>query len=57
MKTYYVSVNFGGYVGADEVYEVEANNEEDAIEEAREMALDDCSFEIVDVEDEEEDEE
>ena len=57
MKTYYVSVNFGGYVGIDEVYEVEANNEEDAIEEAREMALDDCSFEIVDVEDEEEDEE
>ena len=30
MKTYTVSVNFGGYIGCDEEYTVDANNEEEA---------------------------
>ena len=53
-KTYTVSVNFAGFIGCDEEYVVEANSPEEAIEEARQMAEDDLSFEIVD--DEEEDE-
>ena len=53
-KEYRVTVNFGGYCGCDTTYEVYATDAEDAIEQARELALDDCSFEIDD-EDEEED--
>ena len=54
-KDYKVIVNFGGYIGADTTYEVYAEDEDDAIEQARELALDDCSFEIEDEDDEEED--
>ena len=52
-KYYKVNVNFGGYYGCDETYEVYAENEDDAIEQARELALDECSFEIDDEEDDE----
>ena len=52
-KYYRVTVNFGGFIGCEETYEVYATDAEDAIEQAREMALDDCSFKIED-EDEEE---
>lgn len=54
-KYYKVAVNFGGFIGCDEVYEVYATDEDDAIEQARELALEDCRFEIDDEEDEEED--
>jgi hypothetical protein len=54
-KNYTVRVNFGGYYGCDNTYEVYATDEDDAIEQARELALEDCSFEIDDEEDEEED--
>ena len=54
-RDYKVRVNFGGFVGAEEVYEVYAINEYDAIEQARDLALDDCSFEIDEEDDEEED--
>ena len=54
-RDYKVRVNFGGFIGAEEVYEVYAINEIDAIEQARELALDDCSFEIDEEDDEEED--
>ena len=45
-RGYNVRVCFGGFIGAEEVYKVYADSEEEAIEEARELALDDCSFEI-----------
>lgn len=56
-KLYKVTVNFGGYIGCDTTYEVYATDEDDAIEQARELALEDCSFEIEDEdkEDKEED--
>lgn len=54
-KDYRVRVNFGGFIGCDEIYEVYATDEDDAIEQARELALEDCSFEIDDEENEEED--
>ena len=53
-KDYRVRVNFGGFIGCDEIYEVYATDEDDAIEQARELALEDCSFEI-DEDDEDED--
>ena len=46
MKTYTVSVNFGGYIGCDEEYTVDANSEEEAID----LAMEDLSFEVVGVE-------
>lgn len=52
-KYYKVTVNFGGYIGCDITYEVYAENEEDAIEQARELVLDECNFEIDDDDDEE----
>ena len=52
-KTYTVSVNFAGFIGCDEEYEVEASSPEEAIEEARQMAEDDLSFEIVEEEEDE----
>ena len=54
-KDYKVRVNFGGFIGAEEVYEVYGTDEDDAIEQARELALEDCSFEIDEEDDEEED--
>lgn len=53
-KYYKVNVNFGGYIGCDNTYEVYADNEDDAIEQARELALEDCSFEVDDSDDEDE---
>lgn len=53
-KMYRVTVNFGGFIGCDETYEVYATDEDDAIEQARELALEDCNFEIEDEEDDEE---
>ena len=55
-KDYKVLVNFGGYVGCETEYEVYADDEDDAIEQARNLALEDCSFEIVDDDEDEEDE-
>jgi hypothetical protein len=52
-RDYKVTVNFGGYIGCDITYEVYAENEEDAIEQARELVLDECNFEIDDDDDEE----
>lgn len=54
-KDYKVKVNFGGYIGCETEYEVYADDEDDAIEQARELALDDCRFEIVEDDDEWED--
>ena len=48
---YKVRVNFCGFVGCDEVYEVEADSEDEAIELARQNAEDDLSYEIDDEED------
>ena len=53
MKTYTVSVNFGGYIGCDEEYKVDASSEEEAMELAMNLAVDDLSVEVVGVEDEE----
>ena len=50
MKTYTVSVNFGGYIGCDEEYTVDANSEEEAIDLAMDKAMEDLSFEVVGVE-------
>ena len=50
MKTYTVSVNFGGYIGCDEEYTVDANSEEEAIDLAMDKAMEDLSFEVVSVE-------
>ena len=51
MKTYTVSVNFAGYMGCDEEYEVDASSEEEAMELAMNLAVDDLSVEVVGVED------
>ena len=53
MKTYTVSVNFAGYIGCDEEYKVDASSEEEAMDLAMDKAMDDLSFEVVGVEDEE----
>lgn len=54
-KDYKVRVEFGGFIGAEEVYEVYAENEDEAIELARELALEDCNFEIDEEDDGDED--
>lgn len=54
-KYYTVTVNFGGYIGCENTYEVYADDEDDAIEQARELALEDCSFEIDEDEEDEND--
>ena len=53
-KYYTVTVNFGGYINCNTTYEVYADDEDDAIEQARELALEDCSFEVDKDDDEEE---
>ena len=50
MKTYTVSVNFGGYIGCDKEYTIDANSEEEAIDLAMNEAMEDLSFEVVDIE-------
>ena len=50
MKEYKVTVNFGGFVGCELEYVVEADNEDDARIEAYHMAEDDlCIMEIKEV--------
>lgn len=53
MKTYKITIGFGGYIGATKEYEVDADSREEAEEEAMQWALDDLSIE--DVEEEGED--
>lgn len=53
MKTYTVSVNFGGYIGCDKEYTVDADSEEEAMDLAMNEAMDDLNFEIVCDEDDE----
>ena len=48
MKTYRVTINFGGYIGCEETYEVDASSREEAEELAKQEAL--WDLEIVDVE-------
>ena len=45
MKQYEVTINFCGFIGADENYTVYANNKDEAIEEALDQARDDLSVE------------
>ena len=52
-KYYKVRVNFGGYFGCDNEYVVYADSEDEALEEARELALEDCSFAVYEDEDDE----
>lgn len=52
---YRVVINFGGYIGCDNEYFVDAETRDEAIEEALEMARDDLSVEEVeDVDDDDE---
>lgn len=53
MKTYTIEVGFNGFIGCTETYTVEANDENEAIELAREEDNDDLSFEVLEVEDDE----
>ena len=53
-KWYKVNVNFGGYIGCDEEYEVFAANDGEAIEEALELAKEELSAEIIEDEEDEE---
>lgn len=52
MAMYNVTVNFGGYIGADEVYPVEANSKEEAEELALEYAREDLYVDSVEEEEE-----
>ena len=45
--TYTVQANFGGYVGAEKIYVIDADSEEEALEIVREEALDDLDLEVV----------
>lgn len=56
MKEYKVLVNFGGFIGCDIEYICTAETEDEALEEAYQLAQDDLSAEIIEVEDEDEDE-
>ena len=52
---YKVVVNFGGFIGCDIEYSVDAESRDEAIEEALEMAQDELSVEVVeDVDDDDE---
>ena len=51
MKEYKVVVNFAGFIGCDNEYLVEAETEEEALEEAYQLAYDDLSAEIVEEDD------
>lgn len=50
MKTYTIEVNYNGFIGCTNTYTIEADSEDEAIELAREEAIDDLSFEVLDVE-------
>ena len=47
MKTYTVTVNFAGYIGCDEEYEVYADSIEDAEYRAIQEAISDLCCEVV----------
>lgn len=47
MKAYTIEVNFGGYIGTEKMYIVDADSEEEAIEIAREEALDDLDIKVI----------
>lgn len=47
LRSYTVTVNFAGYIGADEDYDVTEANEDDAIDAALEQARDDLSVEDI----------
>ena len=49
---YIVKVNFAGFIGCDEVYEVYADSEAEALEEARRVAEDELSIDIIGKEEE-----
>lgn len=51
MNTYRIEIGFCGFIGCSEVYEVEADTEEEARKEALQMAMDDLSIESVDIDD------
>lgn len=51
---YTVEVNFGGYIGADETYEITASDEDEAIQMALEEAKDDLSIEDINQDDDDE---
>lgn len=46
-KTYKVSIGFAGFIGVENEYEVDATSEDEAREEALQMAYDDLSIENV----------
>lgn len=46
-KTYEVNINFAGLIGADEAFTVEAENEDDACNEAIELAKDELTIEDI----------
>ena len=52
-KQYRVTVNFNGYIGSDETYVVDAENEEEAREAALEMAAKDLDVLFTEVEEDE----
>ena len=54
MKTYTVTVNFAGFIGCEETYEIYAASREEAEREALEEAMSD--LEVVDIDEESEDE-
>ena len=56
-KTYKVSIGFAGFIGAEQEYEVDATSEDEAREEALQMAYDDLSIESVTCDDNGEDDE
>lgn len=49
--TYRVTINFGGYIGCEQTYEVDARNRDEAEELAKQEAL--WDLEVTDVEEDE----
>jgi len=49
--TYRVTLNFGGYIGCEETYEVEASSREEAEELAKQEAL--WDLDVTDIEEDE----
>ena len=56
MKTYKVEIGFCGFIGASQIYEIDADSEEEARELALQEAIDDLSVDAVE-EDEDDGEE
>ena len=53
MITYKVEINFGGYIGCSNIYEVDADSQDEAEDMAKELAVDDLSVEHVIMEEDE----